>query len=304
MQRGLTVQQEGLARNQGLPAFEMHGSLLRPMLALRSSEMGCAGISGDAFWSAALALQMAYEASLRHDSPASQGSIGTKNRTEDNVEAEVLEGDHLLATSYRVIMQTRCWGLIELFTRVTERTTAGRRQEADSAGQLLDWDAYSRIIRAKSGELFGFAFAVGPLLAGDPKSYDYYLLGQRLGAFYQMYEDLLDCCPSANTGRKPFRSYRAGTWTWPMLALDMESFDLDSTTLRRQLFGQRGPNGRSAIREVFNGLTNEHVQLRQELAECLGEGSDPVAMIDNLLRRSVEEIGREELLMDQSSESQ
>jgi phytoene synthase len=206
----------------------MEGKLLRPRVALLGAPSRGAGLD-DRFWSGALAVQLVHDASLVHDDLI-DGAQTRRGRptvvASRGIGAAVVVGDHLLTCAYRCATLTKSAQFIEMFADAVERTVAGEMAQGRARGRRLTMDEYREIVLGKTGRLFGCAMASGAAIGGldsGPGHQDVrYLraLGERLGVFYQMVDDLLDFCPTAHTGKQPFQDYRNGVWTWPLSELD------------------------------------------------------------------------------------
>lgn len=194
------------------------GKLLRPVLALALVPPARREGVGDAFWAGALAIQMIHEASLLHDDVVDGGEErrGVPSRVHAaGLAAALVEGDHLLTGAYRVMAEHGPPGLLRVFCRAVEGTVAGEREQGVRMGEVVSEGDYLRIIRGKSGELFGAAMA----LAADTLDRDVegaFEVGCQVGALYQMVDDLLDLCPGAALGKPPFQDYLQRRWTFPL----------------------------------------------------------------------------------------
>ena len=201
----------------GVPRPRVGGKLLRPLVAQAAAGRAAAG---DRLARGSLAIQMVHEASLLHDDilddcavRRGQSSLAAR----DGLAVALVEGDHLLTASYRVAASTGSLSFVQCFTRAVERTVAGEKAQARAAGRWLTEAEYREIIAGKSGELFGCAAALGAHLRGDAaaaaRDFD---LGSRIGQVYQMVDDFLDLCPSAELGKPPLLDLKQRKWTWPL----------------------------------------------------------------------------------------
>ncbi|HSJ09410.1 MAG TPA: squalene/phytoene synthase family protein, partial [Longimicrobiales bacterium] len=213
------------------------GQLIRPLLSL-------AGVRGiglpedAAFWAATAAVQLAHEASLLHDDVIDGARIRRGQATvaaERGVAAALVQGDHLLTTSYRLAAATTSPAFVSSFAHAVERTVAGEKLQGAARGQVLDERAYRRIISGKSGELLGCALSAGAFLHDHARASSLYSLGRRIGMLYQMLDDLLDYCPSAATGKAPLTDFAQRHWTWPLRHLDEWTFDDDASAIAARL---------------------------------------------------------------------
>jgi 15-cis-phytoene synthase len=209
----------------GVPEPDWSGKLIRPLLGYAAA----GGRSGAAdapsgLWQALGSVQVAHEASLLHDDVIDGAAERRGERTvaaARGVAAAIVEGDHLLTAAYRLAAATGNVDWTDLFARAVERTVAGEKSQARSAGRVLEWAEYEAIVLGKSGELLGAALAAGPILRGDWSAHQYYELGRRVGLVYQMLDDLLDYCPQVGTGKPSLSDYARGLWTWPLQYVDI-----------------------------------------------------------------------------------
>jgi phytoene synthase len=173
-------------------------------------------------------VQGVHEASLLHDDildgcAVRRGEASVVAR--DGNAVALVEGDHLLTAAYRLAAETDCLSFMRLFARAVERTVAGEKAQARRAGQWLTEAEYREIIGWKSGALFGCAASLSAALAGraDRMQRDQ-ALGARLGQLYQMVDDFLDLCPSAELGKPALLDLKQGKWTWPLVETGVERF--------------------------------------------------------------------------------
>jgi len=276
-----------------LPVPDLAGQLYRPLTALAGAR--ASGHPPDAsLWLAALALQLAHEASLLHDDVIDRAATrrGAPTTVQRHGPARaLLEGDHLLTAAYRVAAETGSPAFVRLFAHAVERTVAGEKRQAAARGSALDWDRYRDIVSGKSGELFGCALAAGAALAGeDPTALAD--VGRRIGTVYQMVDDLLDFCPSAPSGKPPFQDLRAGLWTWPQLETGPLPRDLEPDEAIGRLF--RPLDDTSAMRRAVVRLRREANDVRAALSRLGDDGGVVAALLDTWTARSATAVRHEE----------
>ncbi|HEX6059884.1 MAG TPA: squalene/phytoene synthase family protein [Gemmatimonadaceae bacterium] len=274
----------------GVPAPELRGRLLRPLVAYASAPaLADDETSGERFWMAVLAVQMAHEASLLHDDvidgallrrgePALAARAGTA--------AAVVAGDHLLTGAYRAAALAGDLSFVTLFARAVERTVAGERRQAETPADVARGGAWRDVLLGKSGELFGCALATGSALRGAGDTERIFELGRRVGLVYQMLDDLLDYCPAADTGKAALADYRAQRWTWPLGEAAALPFGQSDEDVRRLLFGGADAPARRALAR----LEDEIDGLARDLARAMGPGAPLQALLEEwraLARRSV-----------------
>ena len=191
------------------------GQLLRPILMLA----GASHTDDGRLWYAALAVQLAHEASLVHDDIIDDAVIRRGSPTvcaEKGVAAAVLRGDMLLTEAYAAAAQTGSVAFISHFATAVVRTVAAERQQGKLIGERVDLTTYQAIAFGKAGELMGCALAAFRLVADPAEASDHAALGRELGLLYQMIDDFLDYCPLANTGKPALGDYQQRRWTWPL----------------------------------------------------------------------------------------
>jgi len=201
----------------GVPRPRVEGKLLRPLVAHAAAGRAA---GDDALARGSLAIQMVHEASLLHDDILDDCSVRrgqTSLAARDGLAVALVEGDHLLTASYRVASSTGSLSFVQCFTRAVERTVAGEKAQARAVGRWLTEAEYREIIAGKSGELFGCAAALAAHLRGDALAAARdFALGSRIGQVYQMVDDFLDLCPSAELGKPPLLDLGQRKWTWPL----------------------------------------------------------------------------------------
>jgi phytoene synthase len=254
----------------GVPRFALGGSMLRPLTAYALAGTAAVPPAAPRFWCAALAVQLAHEASLLHDDviDGSAQRRGTATvAAARGTAAALLIGDHALTSAYRAAAMSADVSFMSMFARAVERTVAGERAQAAAIGSSMDLGRYREIVLGKSGELFGCAAAIGPVLLGDRNASRCFDLGRRVGLVYQMLDDLLDYCPATDTGKPAFGDATQGRWTWPLSAL--ESIDslgtgADGAGIGERLFA-RSDTHQSPARRALRMLEREMDGVRDDL---------------------------------------
>lgn len=284
------------ARDLGLPVPPLSGQLLRPRVVLAGARL--AGVEpDDRLWLAALAIQLAHEASLLHDDVIDGAAIRRGARTtveRHGVARALVEGDHLLTAAYRVAAETGSLEFARSFADAVEATVAGEKQQAAARGSRLDWDRYLEVVGGKSGALFGCALSAGSMLAG--RSVPVLTgLGRRVGSIYQMVDDLLDYCPAAATGKPALGDFRGSLWTWVRAFVPELAEDAAEDELRLALFGS--PDGRSPMRRALRRLRDEMDALLAALRAEGDDGGTVTGLLDGWFSRAEQAVAHEEMLI-------
>lgn len=268
------------------------GALIRPLLALAGMRARGDGPTPQ-FADAMAAIQLAHEASLLHDDVI-DGARERRARptlmARSGVAAALVEGDHLLVTAYRLAARTGATAFADAFARAVERTVAGEKMHGRMAG-AVPWHAYRRTIAWKSGELLGCALATAPLLAGSTLAPRWYVIGRRVGALYQMIDDLLDYVPLAGTGKPPFADFRQRRWTWPLAHLRDVSFAEDAAVVAHRL-AKREPPDAAPLDRCLAVIRGEADALRTVLAANLPGDAIAAALVSSWVDRATTVVGR------------
>jgi len=214
------------AAGRGMPRIDVRGQLIRPVAAYASARV--LGVEPwPRTWSAALAVQLAHEASLVHDDIVDGAAVRRGEPTlaaRAGVGAALVTGDHLLAWAYGMAARTGSLAFAELFAEAVERTIAGEVAQGKSLGRALAPGEYEAIALDKAGALLGCAVAAAPAVSGRKDRLAFYDLGRELGLLYQRLDDLLDYCPATDTGKPPLGDHAQRRWTWVLEALPEAAF--------------------------------------------------------------------------------
>ena len=254
--------------DEGLPKPALDGKVLRPLTAYLSVPPHRRPELDDRFWMGLLAVEMVHEASLLHDDILDEAPERRGRPTvaaASGVGPALVLGDHLLTAAYRVAAAVDSCEFLEAFVRSAERTVAGEIAQEGSQGRILSEEEYRRIISNKSGELFGAAFTLAPVLLelGCPEAVG--ALGTRLGCLYQMADDFLDYCPGADRGKVPLQDYRQQKWTWPLGLLDVKDFQAPQEEVLLGLFRRPGDGGPAPLERGVALMEEELIGVLRDL---------------------------------------
>lgn len=212
------------------------GQLLRPLLALAGADDSKQ--LDERFWFAALAVQLAHEASLVHDDVLDNASRRRGSPTvcaTSGVAAAVIEGDMLLTAAYSAAAATRSEHFVSAFARAVARTVAAERLQGSLLGTRVGPAMSEQIALGKAGELLGCAVAAAALVSGSRDADVHTALGREIGLLYQMMDDLLDYCIEHDGGKPTLGDYAQGRWTWPLDELSDPRLGLDPGSLMNAL---------------------------------------------------------------------
>jgi 15-cis-phytoene synthase len=279
---------------EGLARPELAGQLIRPLVSLAGWRGLTATEPTPSFWWGVLAVQLAHEASLLHDdvldgAPRRRGAPTVVAGS--GVGIALVQGDHLLTTAYRCATRTHSPLFVELFARSVERTVAGEIRQGRAAGTFLTEAEYEAIARGKAGELLGCALAVAPALLAPARTAEFHDLGSRFGVVYQMLDDLLDLCPSTDTGKPALSDYAQRHWTWPLAALQVDGFAMDPREIVRALHSDA--SGAAPIQGCVARLTSAVESLEAALSQRLGGGEILIGLLQDWRSRGIAAVERE-----------
>ncbi|MDT8342439.1 MAG: polyprenyl synthetase family protein, partial [Longimicrobiales bacterium] len=246
----------------GVAVPPLEGKLLRPALALALVPPPLRSALDDGFWAGALAIQMVHEASLLHDDILDEAETRRGTGTvvaRQGVGPALVLGDRYLTGAYRAAAGAGDAAFLRVFIEAVERTVAGEVAQERARGRALSEADYRRVIRGKSGELFGAAAVLAAARCGAGTEAAR-ALGCGAGALYQMVDDFLDYCPRAATGKEPFQDYRQRKYTFVLREAGVADFTRPTEAVHRALFTP-GAGGRSAMERALERLRMERDRL-------------------------------------------
>ena len=199
------------------------GKQIRPMLLLLC-ERAIAGHSSDGGHILAAAVEMIHTATLVHDDVIDEADtrrhVATVHRRW-NTETSILLGDYLFSKSFHLAASTGDAEACRLIGLATDRTCEGElNQTAARLQRSRSQLDYFRIIRDKTGQLFGLSCLLGAraATAAVPQQRAARRFGIRLGLAFQIADDILDLTEtSASTGKDAGNDLQNGRWTLPLL---------------------------------------------------------------------------------------
>lgn len=273
------------------------GQAIRPLVAYAAARaLGHA--RDDRFWRAALAVQLAHEASLVHDDVI-DGANERRGRptlqAHSGIGAAIAHGDHLLTAGYRLAAASANPAWFAAYAEALERTVAGELRQGRVRGRVLARADYRAVVRGKSGELLGLALAQSALLAGDARAHTLRELGRDLGVLYQMLDDLLDYCPGSARGKPALRDHAQRQWTWVLDEVGPQALDLPAAELVARLH-ERTTDGTTPARRALATLGAEADALRARHRALLADDAIVPALLDGWLAQARAAIATEETL--------
>lgn len=199
------------------------GKQIRPVLTLLFERM-LSGRNSRKAQQLAAAVETIHAATLVHDDVIDEAEtrrhVATVHRRW-NTETSVLLGDYLFSKAFHLAACTGDAGACELIGRATDRTCEGElNQIAARLDQSTSEIDYFRIVRDKTGQLFGLSCLLGIRAAQgtDTHSMAARRFGMRLGMAFQIADDVLDLTTTtATTGKDAGNDLQNRRLTLPIL---------------------------------------------------------------------------------------
>jgi len=200
--------------------FSRTGKRLRPGLIFLSA--GHTNNSGVIH--AAVAIELIHVATLLHDDVIDQSStrrgIETVNYRWNNLTA-VLMGDYLFAKSFKLLVDSESYKLLDSFAIATQRVSIGELNQVNLTGNLdVEESEYLKVIADKTASLFACSCEAGIVCNGGDETSMKALreFGENLGIAFQIADDLLDLIGEpTKTGKQLGSDIREGWITLPMI---------------------------------------------------------------------------------------
>ncbi len=217
------------------------GKRIRPTVALLSGRLVEA--EEDRLITLAAALEMLHTATLVHDDLI-DGALLRRGVPTLNAQwspaATVLTGDFLFARAAKLISQTHCVPVIEMFAETLSIIVNGEIHQMFEGGRYTDKEAYYWRIYAKTASVFELA-TVGAGKLGDPTPEQAQALqryGYAVGMAFQIMDDVLDFRGETQRMGKPVgHDLRNGLITLPSLLYYLEH--PQDPALQRLMAGER-----------------------------------------------------------------
>lgn len=219
------------------------GKQIRPILLLLFERL-IAGQSSVKGQTLAAAVEMIHTATLVHDDVIDHAETRRHVATVHqrwNMETSVLFGDYLFSKAFHLAASTGDAEACRLIGLATDRTCEGElNQSAARSAATRSELEYFRIIRDKTGQLFGLSCLLGSRAANGSKQQQSAArrFGIRLGLAFQIADDLLDVTGSqASTGKDVGNDLQNGRLTLPILRAFRFASQHEAVQLNRLLLG-------------------------------------------------------------------
>lgn len=203
-------------------ALASQGKQLRPALVGLSAE--AAGRLGDEHVTVAVIIEMVHLATLVHDDVMDAAALRRRRPTlavQCGPATSVLVGDCLFAHALVLAAGFPTPEVCRAVAAATRTVCTGETIQTERPGRLgLEREAYYRILRMKTGELFALSCELGARLAGAGRAEQQALrdYGMALGTAYQIFDDCVDLFGSeSQAGKSLGTDLASGKLTLPVL---------------------------------------------------------------------------------------
>ncbi|MCP4782042.1 MAG: polyprenyl synthetase family protein [Fuerstiella sp.] len=235
------------------------GKQLRPMLLLLTHRMIAGEVTTESRMLAA-AVEMIHTATLVHDDVIDEAEtrrhVATVHRRW-NTETSVLLGDYLFSRAFQLAASTGDAEACRLIGLATNRTCEGELNQM--AARLEDATSeleYFRIVRDKTGQLFGLSCLLGSRAAGGTVAQQRVArqFGLRLGMAFQIADDVLDLEGAGDvTGKDAGNDLQNNRRTLPIIRAIQLVPEQDRAEIR-QLLAEEVPENLAGHAEIQAGI--------------------------------------------------
>ncbi|ADW18720.1 Polyprenyl synthetase [Desulfobulbus propionicus DSM 2032] len=276
------------------------GKRIRPLLTVLCSR--CCGRDDAELYQLAAAFEYLHVATLVHDDVIDRAEQRRGTPTvvaRHGLTAAILAGDWLHAHSMHLIGKLAGGRGLEIFCQATASMVNGEFAQLRLIGDITGTEQqYFEVIRQKTGNLIRSTCSIGALFAGADEARRTALAtyGDRIGAAFQVVDDLLDFLGSAHrTGKTIGNDFIEGKLTLPLLHALERADDQDRHTLNQLLTGDRTRT--EAYRQLvdligrYAGFDSAAQTARQLVAEAIqalapfhasGQEGENVALLKQL----------------------
>lgn len=198
------------------------GKRIRPVLSLLAG--ACAGVDRNTCATVGAIMEIVHTATLVHDDVIDKADRRRNQPTLNHLHPAniaVLIGDFLFSRTVDSGLKLDNHRFLQELARVSTGIFEGEVEQSMGAYHVLDRAAYLRIIRKKTGLLFGFALAA-PLLFSRPRyraAYSrWFAAGVDMGIGFQLIDDVLDFNGKPKLmGKPPLQDINSGRLTMPVI---------------------------------------------------------------------------------------
>lgn len=278
------------------------GKRIRPLLTVLSSQ--CCGRNDEGLSLLAVAFEYLHVATLIHDDVIDNADRRRGRATvvaRFGMPAAILTGDWMHARSMHLIGRQVGPEGLEIFSRATTSMVNGEFAQLRLISDIDTEEAgYFEVIRQKTGNLIASSCTLGALYAGADVIQREALAtyGQKIGAAFQVVDDLLDFLgESQTTGKSVGNDFIEGKMTLPLLRALAQADHVDRQALNDLMRGDRTRPGAyerlTALIQKNNGFDSALQTARHLIEDALdalsvfsevNTGKEQVALLHELGR--------------------
>ncbi len=228
------------------------GKRIRPALLLLSAKLF--GYQGNGAVRLATVVEIIHTATLVHDDIIDEAQV-RRGRPAANTKWGnsmcVLAGDWLYMQAFKIAVQERNYGIVDVLTELTQTMVEGELLQMEKLGKPISLEEHLDLIYRKTACLFSVCMRVGTILGGATAQQEECLgqYGRDLGLAFQIVDDVLDLTASESVLGKPVASdLREGKATMSVI----HALERCTAVERRQI--------ETILRDrAFNGVTHADI---------------------------------------------
>ncbi len=212
------------------------GKRVRPSICVLSSRM--CGYKKAKLYPIACAVELLHNATLLHDDVIDSAEIRRGKQAANalwNNKASVLVGDFMITQVFDIVVKSRNFKLLDLFTQTTEYLVNGEiYQMLKEKDTHITKDEYFYIIKNKTAVLISVAAESGAILAerSDKEIRALKSFGMNIDMAFQIIDDALDyAADEAVLGKAVLSDLAEGKVTLPIIHILEEGGDADKALL-------------------------------------------------------------------------
>lgn len=259
------------------------GKMMRPMMVLLVAKDS--GKVSSVAHQAAVALEMLHTASLVHDDVVDEADVrrgqASVNTAYGNKVA-VLLGDYMLSRLLLLAAQTNDLRIVEQISRLGGTLSEGEIYQLQNLRQeIVDEQAYFKVIHHKTAELFATCAELGAIATGRDAAFcqSARRFGEIVGLCFQLRDDILDYRSNATVMGKPTAHDLAeGKLTLPIIhALSKAGTAQEMARVRRLRQGTATPEDLPALLsfvEAQGGIEYTETRMYELRSEALSQLSN------------------------------
>lgn len=224
--------------------LQMRGKMLRPTLALLSSEVG--GTPQERATVLGAVVELMHLATLVHDDSVDHSALRRGLPTVNAMfshQVSVIMGDFLYSRALTALVEMRDLDILKIVTDVANELTIGEMRQLAAVDALsFGEDEYYALIRAKTASLIAASCESGALCGAPQFREPLGHFGDRLGMLFQIVDDILDYTEDESvTGKPGGLDLREHKVTLPLIAA-MPRLNAAERRRIEELFAREAPD--------------------------------------------------------------